>query len=604
MTISFRSVLTAGVVAFSTSAVVFTSAATPIPDTSVARAGSAVTSPLTVDLRAGTQRSIQARELSAISLLASAQLLNTAPTPGTAVISPTIAPSPPLINIANAIDAAYLAIEPWVRYGFEIATYVVGWLPFGWLFNEQIMVFYNYFESLIHSGVFNTTDWLRGQGSAVKNIADWFVDLGLALVWLGIDEVNAWIPLPPLPWYPPRPPAADLPEGVLGDLVVGASNALARVSNGIWNIWEPIESGIDGLVSWGSDILDGLAWIPFVPLINFELVAGWDLIATGVDAVVGFAHDMINAGDQFVIDTFHGDGLVAALINATRATLVSIGVRGGQAIQAWVDWGRAQIDFFVDLFTPGAASASIEQVTMATEVDEGVPAMKRVLAVGEVDPASDHDPADGDPEETLALDETTPATIDAVTDTTEDTTTDTIDPVTDTTEDTTTDTIDPVTDTTEDTTEDTTTNTIKPVTDTTEDTTEDTTTNTIKPVTDTTEKKTKSDTDTTEQKTKSDNQAPAADKPGAEDPGKDTKGLTKGLRKGLHKPAVDADNGDAGKTANKRDADADESADKQTDSDTKKPNKQADADTKKPDKQADADTKKPDKQAAAKADDE
>jgi hypothetical protein len=72
---------------------------------------------------------------------------------------------------------------------------------------------------------------------------------------------------------------------------------------------------------------------------------GWELIAKGVDAVVGFAHNMINAGDQFVFDSINGGGLIAATVIATNATLDSIGLRGGQAIQAWVDWGRAQLDY-------------------------------------------------------------------------------------------------------------------------------------------------------------------------------------------------------------------------------------------------------------------
>ncbi len=37
-------------------------------------------------------------------------------------------------SIDSAIKNTYNAVEPWVRYGFELATYAVGWVPYvGWL---------------------------------------------------------------------------------------------------------------------------------------------------------------------------------------------------------------------------------------------------------------------------------------------------------------------------------------------------------------------------------------------------------------------------------------------------------------------------------------
>jgi hypothetical protein len=49
-----------------------------------------------------------------------------------------------------------------VRYGFELATYGVGWIPFvGWL-APQIMIFYNFGERIVRSLVFNSADWLWG----------------------------------------------------------------------------------------------------------------------------------------------------------------------------------------------------------------------------------------------------------------------------------------------------------------------------------------------------------------------------------------------------------------------------------------------------------
>jgi hypothetical protein len=150
------------------------------------------------------------------------------PTPPATPLAVPIAP-----NLANTIDGIYTAVEPWVRYGFEVATAVVRWVPYvGW-FAGQIMVGYNFGESLVASGVFNFTDWLRGDGTAVQNIVDFGVDVGLAFVWLGLDEVSQVIPLPPFCCYPPRPPvqgpflaAAETPA----DAVVQSSDTITDES--------------------------------------------------------------------------------------------------------------------------------------------------------------------------------------------------------------------------------------------------------------------------------------------------------------------------------------------------------------------------------------
>jgi hypothetical protein len=381
MAFSLRPACAAGLAVVSASTIAFTSVVTPMPGTSTADAGSTGASQLAVDLRAEIQPLLQERRPTA-PLFLSTPLADASPALGTRAVTPTIVPTPPLINLANFIDAAYLAIEPWVEYAFEVAAYVVSWIPYGWLIDDQIWVLYNFGERLVRSGVFNTTDWLRGQGSALKNIADWLVDAGLALIWLGLDELSAWVPLPPLPWYPPKPPIADVPEGLFGDIVIGLSAALARVSNGIWNIWEPIKGGIDRGVGFVSDVLDALAWVPFIPLINFEISETWTLIATEGDAITGFAHDLINAGNQFIIDSVDGDGLIAATMNAIDATLNSISTRGGQAVQALVDWGRAQIDYLVDFLTPGAASTSTEASAAADDASGDVLAAgSRTVAV-------------------------------------------------------------------------------------------------------------------------------------------------------------------------------------------------------------------------------
>jgi len=44
---------------------------------------------------------------------------------------PGPSPAPNDFEFEDAIINTYHAIEPWVCYGFEVATYAVGWIPWG-----------------------------------------------------------------------------------------------------------------------------------------------------------------------------------------------------------------------------------------------------------------------------------------------------------------------------------------------------------------------------------------------------------------------------------------------------------------------------------------
>ena len=119
--------------------------------------------------------------------------------------APSVLAVPIAPNLANSIDNLYLAVEPWVQYGFEVATYALGWVPYVGFLSGLIMDGYFFGESIVASAVFNFTDFLRGDGSFIENLVDFGVDVGLAFVWLGIDVAGTFIPLPPC-CYPPRPP--------------------------------------------------------------------------------------------------------------------------------------------------------------------------------------------------------------------------------------------------------------------------------------------------------------------------------------------------------------------------------------------------------------
>lgn len=119
---------------------------------------------------------------------------------------PTPPPNTPIPSTTNANQAVkniYNAVEPWVRYGFELATYAVGWVPYvGWL-SGQIMIFYNFGERIARSITFNVADWLLGPLPFIEGLGNVARDSWNALVQLGIDEWNFF--LPPLPPLPPLP---------------------------------------------------------------------------------------------------------------------------------------------------------------------------------------------------------------------------------------------------------------------------------------------------------------------------------------------------------------------------------------------------------------
>jgi len=112
-------------------------------------------------------------------------------------------PSPTPTGFEDAIKNTYLIIEPWVHYGFELAQYAVGWIPWvGWL-APQIDIFYHFGERIVRSIVFNSADWLWGPLPFLTGLGNVARDSWNALVQLGIDQWNFWLPsLPPLPPFP------------------------------------------------------------------------------------------------------------------------------------------------------------------------------------------------------------------------------------------------------------------------------------------------------------------------------------------------------------------------------------------------------------------
>ena len=146
---------------------------------------------------------------------------------------------PPVVagtSLGSSIKNIYNAVEPWVRYGFEVATYAVGWIPYvGWL-SGQIMIFYNFGERIAHSITFNIADWLDRRISFVQGLINVGRDTFWSFVYLGVDEWNYF--LPPLPPLPPFPFAAAAQDAVPADLSLAAA-----LDPSTANVGEPEKSG-------------------------------------------------------------------------------------------------------------------------------------------------------------------------------------------------------------------------------------------------------------------------------------------------------------------------------------------------------------------------
>lgn len=124
---------------------------------------------------------------------------------GTAAASPAAGILP--VSWATAIKNAYNYFEPWVAYGFDLAAYAAGWVPYiGFLIQPQIYFFYDLFEPMVQSGLFNIVDWLSGAISFSQGLNNFFYATGASINFFIQQEIN-WF----LSWLPPLPPIFPFP---------------------------------------------------------------------------------------------------------------------------------------------------------------------------------------------------------------------------------------------------------------------------------------------------------------------------------------------------------------------------------------------------------
>ena len=106
----------------------------------------------------------------------------------------------------------------------------VGWIPWvGWL-SPQIMIFYFFGERIARSDVFNLDDWLWGSLPFVQGYVNNAVDKWNAVVQLGIDEWDFWLPSFPLPPLPFTAQQAQQAQQAQAQLATGGTLAPADQS--------------------------------------------------------------------------------------------------------------------------------------------------------------------------------------------------------------------------------------------------------------------------------------------------------------------------------------------------------------------------------------
>ncbi|QUR68571.1 PE family protein [Mycobacterium spongiae] len=147
------------------------------------------------------------------SAAASAGALALQPAGGASGLAATTALLQPMANalaasgsIGMAIENLYLAVQPWVEYGFLLASYAVGWLPFGFLLGPQIIFLYDLFQPMVQSALFNTIDWLEGTITFAQGLENFWAATTASINQFINTQIN-WI----LSFLPPFPPIQNVP---------------------------------------------------------------------------------------------------------------------------------------------------------------------------------------------------------------------------------------------------------------------------------------------------------------------------------------------------------------------------------------------------------
>jgi hypothetical protein len=243
---SLRKFLTVGVAAITASAIAFAPSIEPAAPPRPAPTQIVHVASPAITLTAGVQPLAAA---SLTDILGFIEHYVVPPSAGQPFPTPHFPPVVAPTSIGSSIIWVYNAVEPWVRYGFDLAAYAVGWVPYvGWL-APQITIFYNFGERIARSITYNVAYWLDGNISFGQGLANVGVDTVNAFIQLGIDQWNFWLwPLPPLPPIFPGTTAAQTAE-LTATATEGASSDTPKLKKkDLEAVAEATEAGLEPAV--------------------------------------------------------------------------------------------------------------------------------------------------------------------------------------------------------------------------------------------------------------------------------------------------------------------------------------------------------------------
>ena len=128
MDISIRSCLTAGVATITAAAIIFVPSVAETPPPAAPPAPVHVVSP-PIKLTAQVQPVVTATDLPGL-LVEWLQRIIVPPSASQPVPTPQFPPVVAPTSIGSSIKSAYNAVEPWVQWGFDLAAYAIGWVPY------------------------------------------------------------------------------------------------------------------------------------------------------------------------------------------------------------------------------------------------------------------------------------------------------------------------------------------------------------------------------------------------------------------------------------------------------------------------------------------
>jgi hypothetical protein len=199
MSVSIRSHLAAGVAALAVSATVLAPVIVSAPAAETPRVDLAASvKPLVIEPLSPEQVATARAVIERID--PEAQL----PLQTAAIVAPT-----PQNAASNAIVAGYQFIQYWVDYGVQLADYVLGFIPYGYLIGDQVnIVYFNLVRPISDSVVYGLIVPVVNDPLNIWSYVNGAVVVGQtvvnALINTGIAEFNyffGWLipPLPPLP---------------------------------------------------------------------------------------------------------------------------------------------------------------------------------------------------------------------------------------------------------------------------------------------------------------------------------------------------------------------------------------------------------------------